>query len=105
MKQDNQGQVNQYKARLVAQGFSQVEGIDYEDIYSPTIRMTTIQLILALAPKYDLMLRMVDVKGTYLNGKLDDTVYMQQPKGFIKKGEENLVCKLNKSIDRLKQSG
>ena len=67
------------------QGFSQVEGIDYEDMYSPTIRMTTIQLILALATKYDLKLRMVDMKGAYLNGKLDNTIYMHQPEGFIKK--------------------
>ena len=85
VKQDNHGQVNRYKARLVVQGFSQVEGIDYEYMYSPTIRMTTIQLILALVTKYDLKLRMVDMKGAYLNGKLDDTVYMHQPEGFIKK--------------------
>ena len=55
--------------------------------------------------KYDLKLQLVDVKGAYLNVKLDDTVYMHQPEGFIKKGEENLVCKLNKSIYGLKQSG
>ena len=55
--------------------------------------------------RYDLKLQLVDVKGAYLNVKLDDTVYMHQPEGFIKKGEENLVCKLNKSIYGLKQSG
>ena len=89
----------------MAEGFSQVEGVDYEDTYSPTIRMTTIQLILALATKDNLELRMVDVKGAYLNGKLDNTVCMHQPKGFVKNGEEDLVCKLNKSIFGLKKSG
>ena len=74
-------------------------------MYSSAIKMTTIQLILTLAIKYDLKQQMVDIKGVYLNRKLDDMVYIWQPQQFIKKGEENLVCKLNNSIYGLKQSG
>ena len=105
VKRDNLGLVNRYKARLVAQGFSQVAGLDFEETYSPTIRFTSIRLILALACRYNLELRHIDVKGAYLNGKLQDDVYMRQPEGFVEKGKEHLVCKLNKGLYGLKQSG
>jgi Reverse transcriptase (RNA-dependent DNA polymerase) len=99
------GQIDNYKARLVAQGFSQVPGLDFNETYSPTIRFTTIRLILALACKYNLEVRQIDIKGAYLNGILEDDVYMRQPEGFVEPGKENLVCKLYKGIYGLKQSG
>ena len=105
VKRDNLGLINRYKARLVAQGFSQIPGLDFEETYSPTIRFTSIRLILALACCYNLELRHIDVKGAYLNGKLQDDVYMKQPEGFVEKGKEHLVCKLNKGLYGLKQSG
>jgi Reverse transcriptase (RNA-dependent DNA polymerase) len=105
VKRDNLGELEKFKSRVVAQVFSQVPGIDFQETYSPTIRLTSIRFILALACKYDLKLRPVDVKGAYLNGKLDEPVYMHQPEGFIEPGEEHLVCKLNKGIYGLKQSG
>ena len=98
VKRNNLGQVDKYKARLVAQGFSQVFGLDFNETFSPTIRFTSIRFILAMACCYNLKQRHVDVKGAYLNGILDDDVYMRQPEGFIKQGEEHLVCKLNKDI-------
>jgi len=67
---------------LVAQGFLQIPGLDFNETYSPTIRFMSIRLILALVCRYNLELRHIDVKGAYLNGKLDDNVYMQQPEGF-----------------------
>ena len=94
VKRNNLGQVDKYKAQLIAQGFSQVSGLDFNETFSPTIRFTSICFILAMACCYNLKLRHIDVKGTYLNGILDDDVYMRQPKGFIKPGEEHLVCKL-----------
>ena len=76
VKCDNHGQVNRYKAWLVAQGFSQVPGLDFNETYTPTIRLTTICFIIALACKYNLELRQINIKGAYLNGKLDEDVYM-----------------------------
>ena len=105
VKRDNLGAVNKFKARLVAQGFSQVEGLDYNKTFPPTIKFTTIRLMIALACRYNLKLCHIDIKGMYLNGKLEDNVYMCQPEGFTAKGEEHLVCKLYKSMYGLKQLG
>ena len=105
VKRDNLGNVNRYKARMVAQGFSQIQGIDFNETYSPTIRLTSIRLILALACFMNLELRQIDVKGAYLNGIIEEDVYMRQPEGFIVQGKEDMVCKLNKGVYGLKQSG
>ena len=105
VKRDNLGAVNKFKARLIAQGFSQVKGLDYSETFSPIIKFTTIRLMIALACRYNLELHHINIKGTYLNGKLEDDIYMCQPEGFTAKGEEHLVCKLYRSMYRLKQSG
>ena len=105
VKHDNHGQVNRYKAQLIAQGFSKVPSLDFNETYAPTIQLTTICFIIALAGKYNLELQQIDVKGAYLNGKLDKDVYMRQPEGFIEPGKERLVCKLLKGVYGLKQSG
>ena len=76
VKRDNLGQIDKYKARLVAQGFSQVAGLDFSEIYFPTIIFTSIWLILALACRYNLKLKHIDIKGAYLNGILEENVYM-----------------------------
>lgn len=105
VKKDNLGAINKYKSRFVAQGFMQIEGLSYNETFSPTIRFTTIRLILALACRDNLELHHIDIKGAYLNSKLKDDIYMHQHEGFITKGQEHLICKLNKSIYGLKQSG
>ena len=105
VKRDNLGHVNKYKARLVAKGFSQIPGVDFNETYSPAIHFTTICLIIALVCKYSLKLRQLDIKGAYLNGILEETVYMKQPKGFIRAGDEDKVCKLHESLCGLKESG
>ena len=105
VKRDNLGAINKFKASLVTQGFSQVKGLNYNETFSPTIKFTTIRLMIALACRYNLELRNIDIKGAYLNGKLEDDIYMRQPEGFMVKGKEHLVCKLHKSMYSLKQLG
>nr|GEV98165.1 zinc finger, CCHC-type [Tanacetum cinerariifolium] len=98
------GTIDKFKARLVIQGFRQKEGIDYFDTYAPVARITTIRLLLTLAAIHNLVIHQMDVKTTFLNGDLDEKVYMKQPKGFVMPGNEHKVCKLVKSLYGLKQA-
>nr|GEZ45207.1 zinc finger, CCHC-type [Tanacetum cinerariifolium] len=98
------GSIDKYKARLVIQGFRQKEGIDFFDTYAPVARITTIRLLLALAAIHDLVIHQMDVKTAFLNGDLDEAIYMKQPEGFVMPGHENKVCKLKKSLYGLKQA-
>ena len=91
-----------YKARLVAKGFRQQEGVNFEEIFSPIVKMTTLHMMLGLATKENLELVLLDVKTTFLHGELDEETYMAQPKGFAKHGKEHLVCRLKKSLYGLK---
>ncbi|GKD45634.1 zinc finger, CCHC-type containing protein [Tanacetum coccineum] len=77
------GTIDKFKARLVIQGFRQKEGIDYFNTYAPVARITTIRLLLALAAIHNLVIHQMDVKTTFLNGDLDEGVYMKQPEGFV----------------------
>nr|GEV47759.1 zinc finger, CCHC-type [Tanacetum cinerariifolium] len=98
------GTVDKFKARLVIRGFRQKEGIDYFNTYAPFARITTIRLLLALAAIHNLVIHQMDVKITFLNGDLDEEVYMKQPEGFIIPGNEHKVYKLVKSLYGLKQA-
>ncbi|KAF0726671.1 hypothetical protein Ae201684P_009310 [Aphanomyces euteiches] len=98
------GTLSYYKARLVAQGFTQIEGIDYTDIFAPVIRISSIRILLALAAMFSFKVYHMDVQTAFLNGKRQETLYTRQPPGYIKRGEEHLVCRLHKSIYGLKQS-
>ena len=93
-----------YKARLVVKGFSQKKGIDFEEIFSPMIKMSLIQVVLGLAASMNLELEQLDVKTSFLHGELEEEIYMEQPKGFTIKGKEHLVCRLKKSLYSLKQT-
>ena len=84
-------------------GFQQKEGIDFNEIFSPMVKMTTIRLVLSIVAAKGLHLEQLDVKTTFLHGDLDEDIYMTQPEGFQVKGKENLVCKLKKSLYGLKQ--
>ena len=98
------GVVERYKARLVAQGYSQKFGQDYEETFSPLFRFESIRMIISLAAQYQLKLHQMDVTTAFLNRELEEEVYMRQPEGFIAEGQEHLVCKLKRSIYGLRQS-
>ena len=93
------------KAHLVAKGFSQVEGPDYNQVFSPVVRFETVRLILAMAALLNWTISGVDVKNAYLYGKLDEEIYMEQPEGFRVKDFENLVIRLKRALYGLKQAG
>ena len=98
------GHVDKYRARLVAKGFTQKEGIDFVETFSPVAKFTSIRILAALTAYYNLELHQMDVKTAFLNGHLDEEIYMLQPDGFIEKGNQGKVCKLNRSIYGLKQA-
>ena len=103
-KMDADGVVKQYKARLVAQGCSQQYGLDYEETFSPVVRFESVRSVIALSTHNKLQLHQMDVSTAFLHGELSEEVYMKQPDGFIKPGQEHLVCHLKRSIYGLKQS-
>ena len=104
VKYDGEGKIHCYKGRLVAQGFTQKYGIDYDEIFSPVARFSTIRTLLAFAVERKMQIHQMDVVSAFLNGELREEIYMQQPPGYIQSGKEELVCKLKKSIYGLKQS-
>lgn len=105
IKWNPDGSVEKYKARLVAQGCSQKFNIDYHDTFSPVVRHSTIRILLALAVNYKLLVNHIDIVAAYLNGDLEEDVFMRQPPMFEDLNNSNKVCKLNKSLYGLKQAG
>ncbi|RVW22351.1 Retrovirus-related Pol polyprotein from transposon TNT 1-94 [Vitis vinifera] len=103
-KRDSNGNVERYKARLVAKGFTQKEGIDFKETFSPVSTKDSFRIIMALVAHYDLELHQMDVKTAFLNGDIDETIYMVQPENFVPEDSKNMVCKLTKSIYGLKQA-
>ena len=103
VKFDADGNLERYKLRIVARGFVQREGVDYEETFAPTPRMSTNRATLALSAIEDLSLLSVDIRNAFLNGELEEEVYMRQPEGFAEGGSD-YVCRLIKSLYGLKQS-
>lgn len=104
IKTDATGAIQQFKARLVAQGFSQKFGTDYDQIFAPVVRQATFRILLAMATKQTMTVIHLDAKTAFLNGVLNETIYMKQPIGFIVEGKEKHVCLLRRSLYGLKQS-
>jgi hypothetical protein len=101
-KQDANGIVVRNKARLVAQGYYQIEGIDYGETFAPVARLESICIFLAYASHYNFKLQQMDVKSAFLNGPLHELVYVKQPPGFEDPNFPNHVYKLDKALYGLK---
>jgi hypothetical protein len=103
-KLDMDGNVHIYKARLVAKGFRQIQGVDYEETFSPIAMLKSVRILLAIAAYYDYEIWQMDVKTSFLNGHLSEDVYMTQPQGFVDPKNAGKICKLQRSIYGLKQA-
>ncbi|GJX90100.1 retrovirus-related pol polyprotein from transposon RE1 [Tanacetum coccineum] len=98
------GTIDCYKARLVAQGFTQIAGFDFSHTFSPVVKATTVRIVLFLAVTNQWNLHQLDVKNAFLNVNLYETVYMEQPPGYIDQRYPNHVCRLNKALYALRQA-
>eukprot|EP00253_Pinus_taeda_P011066 PITA_11066 len=103
VKQAVDGSVEKYKARFVAQGFSQIEGIDYEETFAPVARYSSIRTILSLSAQMGWHILQMDVKTAFLNGVIEEEVYIEQPKGFEVFSSKSHVCRLKRPLYGLKQ--
>jgi hypothetical protein len=103
-KRDSRGNIERYKARFVAKGFTQREGIDYHETFSHVSTKDSFRIIMALVAHFDLELHKMDVKTSFLNGELVENVFMAQPKGFVVSDKEHMGCHLRRSIYGLKQA-
>jgi len=83
VKQDSNSTLPRYKARLVVEGFRQKKGVDFNEIFSPVVKMSSIRTVLSLAVTLDLEVEQMDVKTTFLHGNLEEEIYMKQPDGFL----------------------
>ncbi|KXJ71784.1 hypothetical protein RP20_CCG019713 [Aedes albopictus] len=103
-KHDASGKMDRYKARLVIKGYSQRKGVDYDETYSPVVRHSSLRYLFAMAAKYNLQVDQMDAITAFLQGDIEEEIYMEQPPCFVKPGGRQLVCRLNKALYGLKQS-
>ena len=103
-KSDEHGTIIINKSRLVAQGYTQVEGVDFDETFAQVARLESIRILLAIASHLNFKLYQMDVKRAFLNGMLQEEVYVEQPKGFIDPHRPNDVYKLKRALYGLKQA-
>jgi hypothetical protein len=103
-KHNEDGLVVRNKARLVAQGYTQIEGLDFCETFAPVARLEAIRILLAYACAHNIKLYQMDVKSAFLNGKISELVYVEQPPGFEDPKRPNHVYKLSKALYGLKQA-
>jgi hypothetical protein len=104
IKHATDGNIDKYKARFVAQGFSQKEGVDYDETFSLVARYTSIRAIMSIATHMGWRIHQMDVKTSFLNGKIEEEVYLEQPHSFEVHNMANHVCRLKKALYGLKQA-
>jgi hypothetical protein len=104
LKKNAEGVVMKHKARLVAKGYVQKHGIDYDEVFAPVAIIDTVKLLLSLAANRGWEVHHLDVKIAFLNGELEEEVYVGQPEGYAVKGKEKQVYKLSKALYGLKQA-
>ena len=98
------GSINKHKARLVVKGYAQIFGVDYFDTFAPVSRLDTIRLLFAISTQFGWKVHQMDVKSAFLNGVLEEEIYVEQPKGFVIEGKEDKVYRLFKALYGLKQA-
>lgn len=105
VKRNSDGSIQKFKARLVARGFSQVPGADFNETYCPVVKRRSVRLLIAICIENGWTLEFLDVEGAYLNSTLKENIYMKQPAYFEERQGNKFVCKLNKSLYGLKEGG
>lgn len=103
-KIDMDGNLDTFKARLVAKGFTQTHGVEYDETFSPVTMIKSIRILFSINAYYDYEIWQMDVKPAFMNGHLEEDVYMDQPGGFVKQKHPNKACKLKRCIYGLKQA-
>ena len=103
-KMNAQGEIERYKAQLVVKGYRQREGVDYAEVFAPVTRMETVRLLISIATQNKWPIFQMDVKSAFLNGVLKEEVYIEQPLGYMRRGEEKKVLRLKKALYGLKQA-
>jgi hypothetical protein len=104
MKHNSNGSISKYKARLIAKGYAQTHGIDYEETFAPVAKMATVRAMIAVATSRGWVLHKMDVKNVFLHGELQEKVYLDQPLGYEDMSHPDYVCRLRKALYGLKQA-
>ena len=104
LKKNSNGEIIKHKARLIAKGYTQQQGVDFDEVFAPVARLDTVRVILAVAANREWQVDHLDVKSSFLNGELREEVYVGQPEGYVVQGKENFVYKLHKALYGLRHA-